>query len=238
MPLASKRHSCRFSYFLGSLASPPPLRVNPPLASGLPLLRCVKSPLSPVAADPEAAPWPQREAVALRETVSGEPPLQATWIKSAWNEEELRLLFCIEDTQVWATLSERDALLYNEEVVEVFLAPSGDLATYFEIEVNPLNAVLDLSLARKQGEEGWKKDFQWRCEGLRTAVRKGPAGWVAELSIPFAALGASPQGKPWRANFYRIDRPSGAPWELSAWSPTGAPTFHVPERFGALEFVE
>ena len=187
-----------------------------------------------MAADPETAPWPTVAATFLRETVSGTEPRQATWIKIAWSGEELRVLFGIEDTDVWATLAERDAPLYEEEVVEVFLDPAGDLEQYFELEVNPLNAVLDLVLRR--AGEGYLKDFQWRCEGLQTAVQRGPTGWHAEFSIPFASLGAAPRGS-WRANFHRIDRPPGKPWELSAWSPTGQPKFHVPSRFGVMQFT-
>ena len=203
-------------------------------AADLPVLRCPKCLFGPVAADPLAAPWPGLEATALRETTSGGPPRQATWIKVAHDPEELRVLFWIEDTHVWATLTQRDALLYEEEVVEVFLDPVGDLERYFEFEVNPLNAVLDLVLWREGAE--LQRDFQWRCEGLRTAVRRTPEGWCAECAIPLASLGAAPQGR-WRANFYRIDRPQGLPKELSAWSPTGQQNFHVPARFGVLEFA-
>lgn len=192
--------------------------------------------LGAVTADPAALHWAQCPAMELRETVLGQPPRQKTQLKVAWDERELRVLFCVEDDYVWATLTERDAPLYNEEVVEVFLDPGGDLAAYYELEVNPLNVVLDLELRREA--TGWKKDFQWRCDGMQTAVRRNAAGWSAEFSIPFAALGAVPGNKPWRANFYRIDRPANAPWELSAWSPTGAPNFHVPERFGQLKFAE
>lgn len=201
----------------------------------LPVLRCARCTLGPVSADPEAGPWPGIAATLLRETVSGGPPQQATSMKTAWNAQELRLLFRVEDTHVWWTLTERDALLYQEEVVEVFLDPVGDLERYFEMEVNPANAVLDLVL-RREGE-AYRKDFQWRCEGLQTAVRRTAEGWCAELSIPFASLGAEPKGS-WRANFYRIDRPPGTPRELSAWSPTGREAFHVPARFGVLEFAE
>ena len=192
--------------------------------------------LGAVTADPAAPHWAQCPAVELCETVLGQPPLQKTQLKVAWDERELRVLFCVEDDYVWATLNERDAPLYNEEVVEVFLDPGGDLAAYYELEVNPLNVVLDLELRREA--TGWKKDFQWRCEGLQTAVQRNASGWSAEFSIPFAALGAVPGSRPWRANFYRIDRPANAPWELSALSPTGAPSFHVPARFGLLEFAE
>ncbi|MEI7957498.1 MAG: carbohydrate-binding family 9-like protein [Verrucomicrobiota bacterium] len=201
----------------------------------LPVLCCPKRQFGPVAADPQAAPWAGLAPIVLRETGSGGKPQQATWFKTAWSAQELRVLFWIEDNDVWATLTERDALLFEEEVVEVFLDPVGDLERYFEFEVNPLNAVLDLVL-RREGE-GYLKDFKWQCDGLQTAVRRGPVGWCAELSIPFASMGAAPQGS-WRANFHRIDRPQGVPMELSAWSPTGRQQFHVPARFGVLEFAE
>jgi hypothetical protein len=74
---------------------------------------------------------------------------------------------------------------------------------------------------------------------LRTAARRTDATWTAELAIPFRSLVAeTPRlGSRWRANFLRIDRPPGVPRELSAWSPTGRPLFHVPERFGVIEFA-
>jgi hypothetical protein len=158
-------------------------------------------------------------------------------VRVAWTEEELRVLFHAEDTHAWATLTERDAPLYEEEVVEVFLDPTGDLASYFEIEVNPLNAVLDLVLRRNRS--GYAKDFAWRCEGLRTAVVKTDAAWSAELAIPFRSLMAEPPkaGDCWRVNFCRIDRPPGVPRELTSWSPAGRANFHTPERFGTLQFT-
>ena len=163
--------------------------------------------------------------------------MQAASVRVAWDANELRVLFYAEDTHIHATLTERDAPLYTEEVVEVFLDPVGDGECYFEIEVNPLNAVLDLVLRRNRS--GYAKDVSWDCEGLRTQVRREASAWSAEMSIPFRSLAAAspaPGGK-WRANFLRIDRPPGTPRELSAWSPTGLANFHVPERFGVIEFA-
>ena len=175
--------------------------------------------------------------VYLKETVTGEPPGQVTWFKTSWDHEALHLLFHAEDTDAWATLTEHDAALYNEEVVEVFIDPVGDLESYFEIEVNPLNAVCDLVLRRNRS--GYSKDFAWHCEGLKTDVRKDAGFWEVKMIIPFASLGAvAPvHGQRWRVNFFRIDRPRNATWELSAWSPTGVPLFHVQKKFGVMEFT-
>jgi hypothetical protein len=190
-----------------------------------------------VHARPEDEWWAALPVLSLRQAVTGAAPQQTTSVKLAWDEAELRVLFEVHDTHVWATLTERDGPLYQEEVVEVFLDPVGDLESYFEIEVNPLNAVLDLVL--RKNRSGYAQDFAWDCEGLRTAARRTAQGWCAELAIPLRSLVAeAPQvGTRWRGNFCRIDRPPGVERELSAWSPTQRGTFHTPERFGRIEFV-
>ena len=182
--------------------------------------------------------WQRIEPTVLREVTGGEPPRQATWVRTAWDAREWRLLFAMDDARPWATLSEPDGHLWEEEVVEVFVDPVGDLDSYFEFEVNPLGTVTDLVLRRTSS--GWRKEFGWNAEGFASRVRTTAAGWEAELSIPFAAImPESPViGQLWRVNFLRIDRPLGAgsEAELSAWSPTGKRNFHRPESFGVVEF--
>jgi hypothetical protein len=175
----------------------------------------------------------------LRENTTGEASRQKTALLSSWDEEAWHLRFECEDANPWATISEHDGRLWTEEVVEVFFDPVGDLQAYFEIEVNPRNAICDLVLRRSAS--GWRKEFGWHCEGLRTSVQLSPRGWSADLHIPFASVTNDPvkAGVVWRANFFRIDRPGGPASEpdLSAWSPTLAPTFHRPQHFGFVEFV-
>ena len=198
-------------------------------AMALPTLFCQRSDAGLPLAGPPAGQ--------LRDAVSGAAPQQGTSVRAVWDAEELRVLFHAEDTHAWATMTERDAPLYEEEVVEVFLDPVGDLESYFEIEVNPLNAVLDLVLRRNRS--GYVKDFAWHCEGLRTAVTKSATAWCVEIAIPFRSVTTAPPqaGDRWRVNFCRIDRPPGVPRELTAWSPAARANFHTPERFGILQFT-
>jgi hypothetical protein len=175
----------------------------------------------------------------LRENTTGEATAQGTALRSWRDASEWHIAFQCDDAKPWATITERDGPLWTEEVVEVFFDPVGDLQAYFEIEVNPRNTVCDLLLRRSRS--GWRKEFGWHCEGLRTSVQFTPGGWSAELHIPFAAVTNDlvGPGTLWRANFFRIDRaggPGSAP-ELSAWSPTLGPTFHRPELFGTIAFV-
>ena len=207
----------------------------------IPVLHCARRDLRELTADAAADPWRMIAAVHFCDAVTGAAPKQGTEVRAVWNDHEWRLLFIADDTDPWATMTERDAPLYEEETVEVFLDPVGDLESYYEIEVNPLGTVLDLVL--RKSRSGYKADRGWQCEGLRTLVRRHAGGWSAEIAIPFASVTNSPPrpGSQWRANFCRIDRPSrdgSLPRELTAWSPPLRASFHTPERFGVIEFAE
>lgn len=202
----------------------------------LPRIECRRAAgLGPVTADPAA--WEGLPSAPLVDAISGEAPRQQTRVRTAWDEDALRVFFHVEDDDIRATMRSRDMPLYEEEVVEVFIDPVGDGRGYFEMELNPLGAELDLVLRRTQS--GYRKDFGWRCEGMETAAVQMQGGWRGEFRIPFASLGSIQPGPgaAWRVNFLRIDRPSAEERELSAWSPTGIANFHVPQRFGWLDFI-
>jgi len=177
--------------------------------------------------------WSAASRVFLADNVSGRPPVWGTEVRVGWHGEELLVLFICQDPDPSATMTKRDDPLWEEDVVEIFIDPFGDLDCYFEFEVNPLNTVLDVFIRRLRG--GLRKDFRWDCEGLRTATGLLAYGWVAGLAIPFGSFGECNLSQ-WRINFCRIERPKGQPRELSAWSPSFAGTFHLPERFGRLTF--
>jgi hypothetical protein len=204
--------------------------------NSLPVLFCAHHRFGGLAADPLAAPWTLIPKTVLSDNQTGRPPQQATSLRLGHDEHALRLLFECEDSEPWATLTGHDEPLYKEEVVEVFLDPVGDGEAYFELELNVNNAVLDGCMRRVRS--GYRKDFRWHCAGLQTAVRVIPGGWIAEWAIPFESISGHAHRVEdcWRANFTRIDRPSSKPRELSAWSPTGLPQFHVPQKFGTLKF--
>ena len=155
----------------------------------------------------------------------------------------LFVIFRCADDHVVATMLDHDAPLWQEDVVEVFLAPVG-LERYYELAVNPLGTTFDAVVDSPDGErETMRVDTGWTCKGLRASIRGTTEGKIVMvdtmLAIPFAALerGAPRPGETWRANLYRVDRsPQGD--MFAAWSPTGRrpPDFHVPERFGTLRF--
>jgi hypothetical protein len=205
----------------------------------VPEILCLKTkPWNRSALDALSDPWAECTRLTLVECVSGRKPTWGTEVRLGWEEDGLHGLFLCQDPDPWATKMKRDDALWEEEVVEIFLAPFGDCISYFEIVINPLNTVTDLFVRRTR--TGLRKEFAWNCEGLATACGTLSYGWIAAFQIPFRALGdCHPTRSPvWRANFARIDRPKEKKRELTAWSPSFVESFHVPERFGVVRFEQ
>jgi len=156
---------------------------------------------------PETASWSGATALApLRRSQDGAPPRRSTTVRVGLTTEALHVRFdCLGPRRQCRHVT-RDAPLWEEDVVEVFLAGGpGVPIRYAEIEVNPAGALFDAMIDNPDGHRG--------------AIGAGPGG--------FEAL---------RANFYRIDRPADGDPEFTAWSPTlvDPPDFHKPDRFGLL----
>jgi hypothetical protein len=189
--------------------------------------------------------------------ISWGPNPYRTSFRALWNEQGCYIRFDADDDRPWHTLSHRDAALWNEEVVEIFLDPSGTGRDYAELEISPANIVCDLRIA-----EGWPSldgDLSWDWTGAETRVMArastdaGPVGsWVATAWLPWDGLRslsdrASTKLPPrprdrWRFNVFRIKRPGGPaePEEgaiYAAWSVPDGPSFHVPAAFREFVFA-
>jgi len=152
-------------------------------------------------------------------------------VKAAWDAERLYLGIWVEEPMldpelnmldfVVARQTGRDASVFTDECIEIFLQPSAE--RYFHLGVNSIGTLYD---AQNYGE-AWDGD----CEVA--ALRSTSGSYTIELSVTFASMGAAPEGV-WHANFARERT---AVRELSTWSGlTGA--FHQPEAFGELRFAE
>lgn len=172
------------------------------------------------------------------------PPRQGTEARVQATNEALLIGFTCADTDAWGTLKGRDAPVYKEECVEVFLAPGLDAPIdYFEFELSPLGTFFDARVHNPTGRrESMSADLAWQAKGAtwKARIDRPRSRWSAEITLPWAGLGfADPARLPrsWRMNLYRIDRPrDGSAPEYSCWSPTLAtpPNFHLPARFGTL----
>jgi len=176
----------------------------------------------------------------LRDAIDAGTPELATEVSLTDDGERLSVRFRAHDPAPWATLRERDADLWTEEVVELFIAPGRSTPKhYFEIEVNPLGTIFDARIESPHGDRsGMRIDRNWSCEALEVDSRfdSERGVWQTTMALPWRALAADSDERFWRLNLFRIDRPAGRPTAFSAWSPTlvSPADFHRPERFGFL----
>lgn len=190
-----------------------------------------------------------------------------TRVKMLWNDTCLYIAAQLEEPHAWGTLMQKDAIIYYDNDFEVFLDPDNDTHQYFEIEVNALNTVLDLFMA-KPYRNGSGAFLAFDVVGLRTAVKiqgtlNDPkdidSSWTVEMAIPFRSLfignkwRAPLEGEFWRVNFSRVQwdsevhqgryrvRKNDKGARLSehnwVWSPQGVINMHYPERWGYVTFT-
>jgi hypothetical protein len=193
-------------------------------------------------------PWaipPACVPVPLRRAVDGSAPRLDTSVAAYYDDDVLTIVFRAEDEEaVVATYLGHDEPLWKEDVVEVFLAPSGH-TPYFEIEVNPLGTTFDARIDSPDGIRAtMTTDLAWTCTGLFAASRwegrREGRAWYVVIRMPFASLGAAPRsGDEWRANLFRIDRSAAHGDDFSAWQPTlkNPADFHVASAFGTFRFT-
>jgi predicted TIM-barrel fold metal-dependent hydrolase len=172
-------------------------------------------------------------------------PEVATEVRCLWSPRDLYLSFVCPYRSLTVfepatpeverfDLARPGRSLWDRDVVEVFLGTDArQPRRYAEFELAPTNERLDVLVVNLP-----EKDFAWNSR-FASAVRvdRRKKVWTAELRLPLAALSdqAPARGTRWRLNLYRCDRRLNA---FLAWSPTLSGSFHVPDRFGTLEFGE
>lgn len=191
----------------------------------------------------DAEVWaPLRQVTPLWLADGSAPAAQPTIVRVCCDDDALYVRFDCQDRDIWGTYTQRDDPIYDEEVVEVFIAPGAeDPVNYFEFEVSPNGVLFDATIHNPTStRDNLKWDATWDCPGIRWAAKRyDEAGeWWGAFAIPWAAItndGRLPAVC--RANFYRIERPRDADAECSCWSPTmtNPADFHKPRYFGILD---
>ncbi len=147
-----------------------------------------------------------------------QPPL-ATRAKMLWDDDYYYLAADLQEPDLWATLTERDAVIFQDNDFEVFIDPDGDTHAYYELEINALATVWDLMLVQPY-RDGGPAIHAWDIAGLKAAVdvrgtlnRPGDRddGWSVEIAIPWKILQEAAPGRrrprsgdQWRVNFSRV----------------------------------
>ena len=192
-------------------------------------------------------------------------PFQRTKVKMLWDDNYMYLAAFMEEDNVWATLKNRDDIIYRDNDFEIFIDPDGDALNYYEYEVNALGTIMDLFM-QKPYNKGGKANLKWNFEGIKSAVKvyrslNNPKDddvfWSVEVAIPWEAFSQDKKpkiGNEWRINFSRVEwhtdvvegkyvkkkDESGKTLaeENWVWSPQGKIDMHLPEMWGKVRFVK
>jgi hypothetical protein len=193
-------------------------------------------PAFPEASDPC---WERAPRSILSDTVSGKTPFLLTEFRLLRSDtaQAFFLRFLAEDDIVQSTFRLHEECLYRQDVLEVFITEGGDMQRYKEIEVSPYDLHFTASVDYLS-PNNFRLDMDWDipCFITKTRYSKRESQTVSLWRIPYGAFSRSPQaGASWRFNAFRIDH-SARGVDLQAWQTTGVPNFHIPERFGFLDF--
>jgi len=141
-----------------------------------------------------------------------------TRAKMLWDENYFYFAAWLEEPHIWATITERDAVIYMDNNFEIFIDPNGDTHNYYELEVNALGTFWDLMLT-KPYRNGGRAINAWDIKGLKIGIDiqgtlNNPEdiddGWAVEIAIPWSVLleathGGMPiEGTQWRVGFSRV----------------------------------
>jgi len=147
-------------------------------------------------------------------------PRFQTRAKMLWDDEYFYIGAELEEPEIWATLTARDSIIFQDNDFEVFIDPSGSTHLYYELEMNAFGTVWDLLLI-KPYRDGGPAVHAWDIRGLKSGVfpagtvnRPGDKdkGWSIEIALPWDILKeCAPEKKPpsdgdqWRVNFSRVE---------------------------------
>lgn len=188
-------------------------------------------------------------------------------VKMLWDNQNLYIYAHLEEPHIWGDLTNHDAIIYHNNDFEVFIKPYENQSSYYEIEINTLNTILDLMLNKPYKHVG-EAILHWDTKGLKSAIHCNGTNnnpndvdnyWSIEMAIPFQALqnfgrSSSPRsGEYWRMNFSRVQwqheiikgkyerkkiNNKLLPEDNWVWSPIGLVNMHYPERWGYVQFTD
>jgi uncharacterized repeat protein (TIGR03806 family) len=174
----------------------------------------------------------------------------ATKARLLWDRDYLYFLAEMEDHDLFADVTEKDGLLWNNDVFELFFKPADDKAGYYEFQVNAAGATLDMFLPSRDagGYERYKSDGKFdfpsavKLRGTLNERGDTDEGWTAEGRLAwgdFLRTGGRPDvNEVWKFALCRYDyaRSFEKP-ELSTIAPLQKASFHAHEDYASLRFV-
>lgn len=147
-------------------------------------------------------------------------PLLQTRAKMTYDDNGMYFAVLMEEPHVWGTITEHDAVIYQDNDFEIFLNPTNDTHNYLEYEVNSLGTEWDLYLSKPYRDNPQVLN-NWEFAGMKSAVhvdgtlnnpKDTDKSWSVEVFIPWSSIYQVARGKEKpvpgehiRTNFSRVE---------------------------------
>ena len=177
------------------------------------------------------------------------PPVR-TRARLLWDDANLYVAIELEEPHLVGHVVHKDAEIYDDNDIEMFIDVDGDAQDYIELEFNSLGTVWDMLLPKEYSRGGVPLSHPkvpespaWDLQGLRAAVRVDgslnypydtDSGWIIEMSLPWASLAPTSRtgatlnrdGSVLRVNFSRVQHPWPRDiWPTTDWTNRGGPAW-------------
>ena len=180
------------------------------------------------------------------------PAREQTEMRMLWDDKCIYVHFVAYDADLFGTYTGKTDPIWSEDAVEVFFQPDLSKPSYYEFEVNPINALLALQIpSQRWGTLAQRADWKY---SIRRATRSaGTVNHPADrdkyfhvvLAIPFYDLrfaGRRPPqaGEKWRFIGARCNNSTNRRGgkELSACVPLPTIDFHLGPHYPTMIFAE
>ncbi len=174
------------------------------------------------------------ERLVARDGALMEPP---GWFMAKWDAEALHLkVICYEPEMTQLRMRETSpdqATIWDDDCIDIYLAPDpADRSHCFQWLLSAGNCLYDAerTAAYPYGVPAWRS-------GAATRVIREPNRWIAEVTIPWRAIGIEPgEGVKFAFNLYRVRRAGSGGY--SCWSPITGTSHFEPQSFGIITLRE
>ena len=160
----------------------------------MPPLNCHRAPIRPlVTAHPADPAWQHAvESDRFVDMVTGNPGWFDTRVRLLWDDDNLYARFWSEEPFIEAHLTERDALIFNESDIELFV-DGGD--SYYEFEMNARGTVYEVFFV---WQDAFARGGQWSAPEWDVRNRRAVTfGGNEDRTAEHFWRGTHPRGLRW-----------------------------------------
>ena len=199
--------------------------------------------------------WRKVEPLYIDVVKGAEPKFKPkAQVKLLYDDDYIYVCFHVQDRDIRAITTENYGRVWEDACVEFFFTPGEEISkSYFNFEANCIGTVIFRhQTGQKENVRLIEPSDLERVEiahslpkGAIDPERGGPISWTMEYRLPldilekYRGIIRPAAGVEWRANFYKCAGNSSNPHSIT-WSriEEERATFHRPEYFGVLEFVD